>query len=69
MPKKISVSGSLCAGKKNFNLFKIERIESVCPSCGGRETPVKPFGSIFLPKKVGVPEEIVVKIQGGSEDV
>jgi hypothetical protein len=69
MTKKISVSGTLSGGKKNFNLFKIEKIENFCPTCGGRDIPAKPFGTIFLPKKAGVPEEIVIKVQREADHV
>lgn len=72
MVKKISVSGVLGKSSRNFNQFKIQKIENLCRECGVKTTPEKPYGVVYIPKSVGIPEQVLINLRKsdseGSED-
>jgi hypothetical protein len=68
MVKKISVSGILGKSSKNFHQFKIQKIENLCRECGGKTTPEKPYGLIYIPKSVGIPEQILINVRKSDSE-
>ena len=62
MTKKISILGVLGKSSRNFNQFKISKIEGQCKECGAKTTPEKPYGVVYIPKSLGVDLLITVKI-------
>jgi hypothetical protein len=62
--KKIVVSGSIQGETRNFRRVKIEKVERTCSECGRSVTPDKPFGAIYIPKGITIPEQIIVTLKG-----
>lgn len=63
MVKKISVLGFLGRTTKNFNQFKIQKIENICGECGRETTSLKPFGVVYIPRSIGLPEQILINLR------
>ncbi len=63
MKKRISIRGTIENQTTRFHKVKMEKVERSCPECGGTVCPEKPYGTIFVPRSAGSPEEILISIK------
>ena len=66
--KRVTINGSVQGQTTHYNRVKLEKVEKVCSECGAKTVPGKPYGTIFVPLSVGIPDEILISLKKGGKE-
>ncbi|MGO8990462.1 MAG: hypothetical protein ACLQGU_02550 [bacterium] len=60
--KILKINGAVTGGTVNFYRVEIKKVEALCPGCGNKAGAQNPFGNLFIPRSMGIPDQIRVVI-------